>query len=206
VAAPKAKTLSCGNYYKTHIYIVMTQNLTKRLGIWAAIVACLLMVPLVAMRFTSEVNWTGSDFVFAAVVLFGTALAYEIVSRKSGHRAYRIAVAIGVVTALLLVWMNGAVGIIGSENNPANLMYFGVLLLGVVGAIVSRLKPSGLTRTLFVMAIAQMLVPVLALIRHPDALKEVPGVIGVFMLNAIFAAMWCGSALMFKKADTAVAN
>ena len=33
-----------------------------------SIPATLLLLPLVAMRFTDEVNWTFSDFVFAAVL------------------------------------------------------------------------------------------------------------------------------------------
>src|SRR5207253_2044836 len=43
-----------------------------RLALFAS-PAALLVVPAVAMRYTSEVDWSGFDFVFAAVLLFGSA-------------------------------------------------------------------------------------------------------------------------------------
>ncbi len=51
--------------------------------------------------------------------------------------AYRFAVGVALAAAFLLVWMNLAVGLIGSEDNPANLMYFGVLAVGFIGAIIA---------------------------------------------------------------------
>ncbi len=45
-------------------------------------VVFLLLIPLVAMQFTNEVNWTLSDFVVAAVLLLGTGLIFEFVMRK----------------------------------------------------------------------------------------------------------------------------
>jgi nitrate/nitrite transporter NarK len=45
-------------------------------------VVFLLLIPLVAMQFTNEVNWTLSDFVVAAVLLLGTGLVCEFVMRK----------------------------------------------------------------------------------------------------------------------------
>lgn len=185
---------------KEQITFIFMQNLTKRLLMWAIAVAALLMVPLVAMQFTTEVQWTGFDFIFAAVLLFGTALAYELISRKFSNAAYRFAVALAVVMVLLLIWVNGAVGIIGNEGNPINGLYFGVILVGLVGAIVARLRPLGMSLTMFAMAVAQMAVPVIALIVSKSVVMEAPGVLGVFMLNAFFAALFVGSGLLFREA------
>lgn len=140
------------------------QNLTKRLSVWAIVVALILMIPLVAMQFTMEVNWTLFDFVFMGTLLFGAGSTYELVARKMSNGAYRVAVGVAVVAAVLLVWINGAVGIIGDEGSPANLMYFGVLAVGFIGALIARFQPDGMARTLFAMALAQFLVPVIALI------------------------------------------
>ena len=60
--------------------------------------------------------------------------------------------------------MNLAVGIIGTEDNPANLMYGGVLAVGIVGAIIARFQPHGMARALVATALAQALVAVIALI------------------------------------------
>ena len=97
----------------------------------ALVTAFLLLVPLVAMQFIAEVNWTWSDFIVAGSLLFCSGLAYELIARKAGNSSYRVAVGVAVATALLLVWVNLAVGIIGSEDNPVNLLYFAVIFVGI---------------------------------------------------------------------------
>jgi hypothetical protein len=57
-----------------------------------------------------------------------------------GSLAQAGALLLGVGAALLLGWVTGAVGIIGSEDNTASLMYGGVLLVGAAGAAVARLR------------------------------------------------------------------
>ncbi len=78
----------------------------------------ILIIPMVAMLFTSKVNWSVFDFIVMGILLFGTGLTYELISRLSNRIAYRAAVGIAVLTGFLLIWINLAVGIIGSENNP----------------------------------------------------------------------------------------
>lgn len=181
-------------------FIIM-QNITRRLVVWAAVVAFILLIPLVAMQFTEEVNWDLFDFAFMGTLLFGTGLVYELVARKAGQIAYRAAVGVALAAAFLLVWVNGAVGIIGNEGNPANLMYFGVLAIGIISVFIARLEPRGMARALFAVALAQMLVPVIALIIwNPQATSwGAAGVLGVFGLNAFFAMLFVGSAWLFRK-------
>lgn len=176
------------------------QGTIRRLAVWAVAVALILLVPLVAMQFTAEVNWDLFDFAVAGILLFGTGLAYELVARRGSTIAYRVAVGIACAAAFLLVWVNGAVGIIGNEGNPANLMYFGVLAIGAIGAFVARLELRGLARTLFTMAIAQALVPVIALVAQVPSWGAA-GVGGVFMLNAFFVVLFAISALLFRRAS-----
>lgn len=160
--------------------------------------ALLLLVPLVAMQFSAEVQWSLFDFVVMGVLLYGAGFTYLLLARMSGSAAYRAAAAMAMVTALLLVWMNLAVGIIGNEDNPANALYAGVLGTLFLGALAARFRAAGMARTLYLAAIVQMLVPVIAFITwRPDFS---PGVVGVFVLNAIFAALWVGSGLLFQQA------
>ena len=150
------------------------------------------------MPLLGKAPWSLSDFVVAGACLFGTGLTYEFVARKGGSIAYRAAVGIAVATGLFLVWANLAVGLIGSEDNPANLMYAGVLAVGIIGAFIARFAPCGMARTLLATAIAQALVPVIAL-----AIWRPPftgGVIGVFAVNSLFVALWIVSALLFRRA------
>ena len=162
--------------------------------------AAILMVPLVAMIFTEEVNWSPFDFIVMGGLLFGSGLAYVLISRMSDSTSYRIGVGTAVLAGLLLMWVNLAVGIIGSEDNPANVLYLGVLLTGFIGAAISALKPRGMAITMFATALAQMLVPVIALIVWRPTLNDAPGIVGVFMLNAFFAAMFAASGLLFWRA------
>ena len=108
----------------------------------------ILLLPLVAMRFSEEVAWDPADFAVAGGLLVGTGLLYEAAARRSGSVAYRAAAGVALAAAFLLVWLNLAVGIIGDEDNPANAMYIGVLAVGVVGALLARFRPRGMARAL----------------------------------------------------------
>ncbi|MGI4865041.1 MAG: hypothetical protein ACRYFZ_14050 [Janthinobacterium lividum] len=176
----------------------------KNIARLALATALILLVPLVAMQFTKEVAWNADDFVLAGIMLFGTGLAYQFVAQPGRNRAYRLAVGVALAAGLLLVWMNLAVGLIGSENNPLNLLYGGVLAVAIIGALIARFRPRGMARTLFATALAQAVVPVLALLigRPPMASQEdVRGILGVLGVNAIFVVLWVGSALLFRRAS-----
>ena len=54
----------------------------KRLMIIVLTVIMLLLIPIIAMNFTDEVNWTVSDFVVAGTLLLGTGLLCELAMRK----------------------------------------------------------------------------------------------------------------------------
>ena len=116
---------------RENITVIIMQN--KSIIRIALATAFILLLPLLAMQFTDEVVWDLADFAVAGVLLFGAGLTYELIARKAGHIAYRAAVGVAVAAALLLVWMNLAVGIMGNEGNPANLMYTGVLAVGIIG-------------------------------------------------------------------------
>ena len=181
---------------------VIMKNTATRLGIWAISIGLLLLIPLIAMQFTEEVNWDITDFLIMGAVLFGIGLIYELVGRRSEKTSYRVAFGVGLLGAFLLFWVNAAVGIIGSENQSANLPYLTVFAVGLIGAIVSRLKAGGMAITLFVLTGIQLLVPVVALfIWPPPATSWAPSVLGVFALNAFFALLFLVSALLFRQAS-----
>ena len=157
-----------------------------------------LLLPLLAMQFTDEVVWDLADFAIAGALLFGAGFTYELVARKGSTIAYQAAVGISVATALLLVWMNLAVGLIENEQNPANLMYAGVLVVGAIGALVARFQSREMSRALIATALAQALVPVIALLNWRSPINA--GVVGVLGVNAVFVALWLLSALLFRHA------
>ena len=158
----------------------------------------MLLIPLVAMQITDEVAWSVFDFVFAGALIFGTGLTFVLVARKAGNSAYRFAVGVALAAAFILVWLTGAVGIIGSEDNNANVMYLGVLAVGVVGAIVARFQPRGMARALFATALAQGLVSVIALIITLGSPGSPP--LEILALNGFFVGLFVGSAWLFREA------
>jgi hypothetical protein len=164
----------------------------------------ILMIPFVGMQLSNDWNWSLFDFIVMGALIFGTGLAYVLITRKGGTMAYRFAVGMALMGAFLLVWLNLAVGLIGSEDNPANLLYFWVLAIGFIGAIIAELRPQGMARALFATALAQALVPVIALIigGKPQVTSEEAfmGVLGVLTLNGFFVVLFVGSALLFRSA------
>lgn len=77
-------------------------------------VALILMVPLIAMQFTNEVNWTLFDFVIAGGLLLGTCFLGEYLIRKIKNIKYRAALIILLIAAFFLIWLELAVGIFGT--------------------------------------------------------------------------------------------
>ena len=158
-----------------------------RIAGWS-IPALLLLLPLVAMQFTREVNWTGSDFVFAAVLFGSVGLAFEFIVRKSSNLAYRLGAGVAVIAAFLTIWVNGAVGMIGSEDNPYNLLFGGVLLIALIGAVVAWFAPGGLALAMVVAAIAQGVLSAIGLSTDPLGAAFSMAFVGPWLLAA--ALFW----------------
>ncbi|MFD2288319.1 hypothetical protein GJU39_03465 [Pedobacter petrophilus] len=92
-----------------------TLNSSKlRIRIILITTAFILSIPLIAMQFTKEVNWTLSDFVIAAVLLLGTGLAIELVIRYVKTGLSRTILLVVILLLLFLTWAELAVGIFGT--------------------------------------------------------------------------------------------
>lgn len=180
------------------MHTMPSRSIRKPLLLVAIATAVLLLIPLVAMQFSAEVNWTLMDFAVAGFLLFGSGMAYVLIARSTSLVAGRAAACIAVAAALMLVWVNLAVGIIGSENNPANLMYAGVVAIEVIGIMASRLRPRGMAYALFATAVAQALVAVIAL-AGGLGVTEPPGRLGILVLNGFFVALFAASAWLFRR-------
>jgi hypothetical protein len=109
---------------------------------------------------------------------------------------YRLAVAVALGTALLLVYGAGALGIIG-DGGRRDLMYAGVLVVGLIGSTLSRLRPKGMAMTLAAMALAQLLVSGIALL---GGLADDASVPDLLALTVMFAGLFAVSAWFFHRA------
>jgi hypothetical protein len=171
---------------------------TKDYLIVALVPLAVLLIPLVAMQFTTEVNWTGSDFAIMWVVLVAPTFLFRLlVTRPCSNLPYRLGAGLAVVTGFLMTWVNLAVQIIGHDN-PANLLYLLVVLIGLIGVGLARFQPAGLAKTAFTTTAATFLVPVIAFFAWPTDFS--PGVPQVFMLNSGFVLLFAGAGLLFRQA------
>jgi hypothetical protein len=118
---------------------------------------------------------------------------------RAREHGYRAALGLAVGTALLLVWLIGAVGVIGEDGDRFDLLYLGVLAVGILGAVLARFQPRGMARALLAMALAQGLVAVIALLagKQDAAISSVAKILG---LNGLFVVLFIGSAWLFTRA------
>ena len=161
--------------------------------------AVIMLLPLVAMRVTSEVDWSFSDFVVMGALLGGCGLVLELATRKSDSLAYKLGVSMAVAASFLLVWVNGAVGFLGNEGNPANLMFLGVIAVAVIGSLLARSRPPAMARAMVAAAAAQVAAGVTGL----AAGWASPGSDGIYEVvvgTSLFTGLWLASAWLFRKA------
>jgi len=158
----------------------------------------LLLIPLAGNLFVEGWDWDPGSFVLAWLMMAGVGFVYVFVTRRAGSVAYRVATGIALLAGFMIIWGNLAIGFIGSEDNPANLMYGGVLAVAAIGAAIARFEAPGMARAIFAAAAAQFLVPVIALAVWPSDFG--PGVVPVFGQNFFFVLMFTGSALLFRQA------
>jgi hypothetical protein len=160
--------------------------------------AVILLVLLIAMQLSGEMGWDAFDFALAWTLMAGVGLAYKLVTKRAGSLAYRAATGLALAAAFILIWINLAVGLIGSEDHRANLMYGGVLAVGALGAVIARFEPQGMARALCATALAQFLIPIIALIMWKPPMTV--GVAKVFVLNAFFVLLFAASAMLLRHA------
>jgi len=174
----------------------------RRRSLWkgpAIVTVLLLLIPLLGNRFVDGWNWDFRGFVLAGSLVFFTGLTYELVTRNMDRIGYRAAVGVALAAAFVLVWMNFVQA--ADDVNPAAVMYFGVPIVGIIGATMARFQPDGMVRALFATALAQALVLASALIiRNPQVAPWTPAVLRGFGLNAFFVMLFLGSALLFRHA------
>ncbi|HAC15733.1 MAG TPA: hypothetical protein DCE78_07290 [Bacteroidetes bacterium] len=172
------------------------QNLLKPILSVAAATLLILAIPFTAMQFTGEVDWTLSDFVIMGIILFSCGMGYKLITRTANETFYRIAIAYGIFTGFLLLWVNAAVGLIGSEDNMFNLLYLAVLAVGAIGGAFYKFAPRGMSYTFVAMASVQAILGITALLA---GMQHVPhsSVIEIIGVNGFFITLFLIAAIMF---------
>jgi hypothetical protein len=156
--------------------------------------ALLLCLPLVA-----GAPWTGSDFLVMGAMLGSAGLGFELAARASGDNFYRAGAGVAILAAFLLVWVNLAVGFLGDEANPANLIFVLVLAVAILGAVLAGLRAAGMARAMAATAAAQALAGAIALAAGLGSSGS-DGLYEIAMGTSVFTALWLVSAGLLRKA------
>jgi hypothetical protein len=161
--------------------------------------AAVLIAPAVAMRFTDEVQWTALDFGAAALLLGALGGGLEWLFRRGGGAAYRLGAGLAAFATFGLIWVNLAVGIIGSGENDANWLYALVIATVVGGGIVTGGRAAGMARVSLTAAALQVGIAAVAVPAGwgsdgPIWPRDVVGA------TAILTAMWLAAAWLFARA------
>jgi len=86
----------------------------KSIFAWIAIfTGAILLIPLIAMQFTNEVNWGLADFIVMGLLLFCMGALFVLISRKIA-KTQRVYLALFFVAAFLYIWAELSVGIFTS--------------------------------------------------------------------------------------------
>jgi hypothetical protein len=117
----------------------------------------------------------------------------------TGKTAYRIGAALALAAGLLQVWINLAVGIVGSEDNPQNQGFFMIVAAAAACAFTARLSAEGMARAMLAIACLQALLGAAIATAPITARVEPGGPAGVLALSAAFAALWLASAGAFHR-------
>lgn len=169
----------------------MTRNIDTllRIAAWGGAVV-LWLTPLVAMQFTTEVDWSPFDFTLWGVMLLVACAVVEAGLRLSSNWSYRAGMAVALGAGFVLTWANLAVGVIGDEGDPINQVFFAVLAIGAIGAFIANFRPRGMAMAMGAMALLMAVAAAWAAML-PDAPVAIIGG---------FALAFALSAWLFRKA------
>ena len=157
----------------------------------------LLMVPLVASRVVPGWNWGPGAFVFTYVLFFATGMAYVLIARQMNTWAYKAAVGLALVAGFVLGW--ATMVHMSETENPVNLVYFGVLAVGAVGAALARLEPRGMARALYAMSAALAVAWFITQVLTSDTPAGPVWNVGV--MHGGFALIFAAAGLLFRHAS-----
>ena len=162
--------------------------------IWGG-AALLLSVPFFAMKFSSEVNWTASDFVVMGTLLAVACGLIEVAARRGIGTAYKLGVIAAVGGGFLIIWANLAVG---HEHAPYDYPFYLALLMGVVGSAIARFRPKGMSVAMLMTAAALIVALRLFMVHLADA--EGGNLLVTAVGSAAIASPFLMAAWLFRRA------
>jgi hypothetical protein len=133
IAARMVRGLAADASWRRKEVVKMNRTVYRSAVRVALMTAFVLLIPLVAMQITDEVDWGVADFVLAGLLLGGTGALLELAARKPANIAYRTAaIAIGVA----------AIVFGEADDAPGLVLFGGLLIVGTVALAVRTAQRS----------------------------------------------------------------
>jgi hypothetical protein len=154
------------------------------------------MVPLVASQFFEDWHWGVGGFVRVYVLFFLTGMVYALIARRMGSWAYKAGLGVALVSGFALGWSTMVQT--ADSGHPERLWYLSVLVVGLVGLLLSRLKARRLAYTLFAMAAMLALITVILPSGAPPEMAQ-----RMAIGHGVYVVLFIASGLMFRHASLA---
>lgn len=170
-----------------------------RFAAWSTASAVMLL-PIAVQLTHRHFQWSLSDFVGLAMILLLGRASFDLAARRSPNLAYLAGAAAALAAGFGLVVVNGAVGLVRSEDEPHNLFFLAVPAVAIFGSFLAGGRPMPMAKAMLAAASVHMVVSTALLI---DATGVSDGdrhmeVIGL----SVFALLWLASAWLFRIAST----
>ena len=168
-----------------------------RLAAWLT-AAGIMLLPVGVHLTAGPFGWSFGDFLGIGLILIFGAAIFDLAARRSPNLAYLAGAGAALAAGFGLVVVNGAVGLVGSEDEMHNAYFFSVPAIAILGSILAAGRPVPMALTMLAAAVTHIAVSTTLLIDANGVSDGNPQmeVIGL----SIFALLWLASAWLFRSA------
>ena len=169
-----------------------------RIAAWFA-TAGLIALPITIQLISGNFGWSLADFVSVTIILLMSCGLFDIAARSASSASYLAGTSAALAAGFGSIVLNGAIGFVGSEDEPHNLLFLAVVCVAVIGAVLARGHAMALSIAMSAAGIAHIVVSI-GLLINADGTSDGDPQMEVVGLT-VFAAMWLASAWLFRKAS-----
>ena len=166
-----------------------------RIAAWS-IAGGLMLVPIITQLVVGNFGWNAADFIIVAVILGASCLLFDLAARNAPDFSYLAGAGTALAAGFGLFFVNGAVGLVGSEDEAHNLWFFVAVVVAIAGAVIARGRRGTLALTMFAAGLTHIIVSAVLLVRAGGVSDGSP--LAEFVGLSFFAALWLASAQLFR--------
>jgi hypothetical protein len=151
--------------HSNHPKLITQRSAVVKIAFFATLFAStILLIPLTASFITTEMDWSLFDYMLIWTLLFCAGALYKWITLFAVDSGYRAAVGLAILTGVFIIWSNLGVGIVGSEDEPFNLLYFALLAFGLMAAFWVRFEARAMSYVMLSITIGLGMLTLLAFV------------------------------------------